>query len=84
MEDLKTKLAIHKTEPNQRDKDTKALVAQTGQQGKRHQEEPCWVLRQRWLLGENRNRQALIVLDTILYIVTIVDYKLNQPFLPLL
>lgn len=30
MEDLKSKLAIHKTEPNQRNKGTKALVAQTG------------------------------------------------------
>lgn len=61
VEDLKSKLAIHKTEPNQRNKDTKAPIAQTGQQGKRHQEEPCWVLRQRQLLRETGNVQALIM-----------------------
>ena len=46
VEDLKSKLAIQKIEPHQRNKDIESLIAQVGQKKKLCQDGAMWALRQ--------------------------------------
>lgn len=66
MEDLKSKLAIQKTEPHERNKDMQALIAQIGQ-WKLGQDGAMWDLRRGGSWRENININTWAVLIFLTY-----------------